>query len=137
MSEHDIADLLRARGVPPTAQRLAVAEYVLTTEDHPSADEVLEHAKQRLPMLSRATVYNTLHLLVDKGLLTELTVPGGRIVYDCNITPHHHFIDEQTGLVHDIPFDAVKVSKLEQLAGFEVREYSVIMRGRRKNRARH
>jgi Fur family iron response transcriptional regulator len=75
--------------------------------------------------------------LVDKGLLTELTVPGGRIVYDCNITPHHHFIDEQTGLVHDIPFDAVRVSKLEQLPGFDVREYTVIMRGRRKGRGRH
>jgi Fe2+ or Zn2+ uptake regulation protein len=135
--DRDIAGLLRAHGVPPTAQRLAVAEYVLATEDHPSADEVLARAKERLPMLSRATVYNTLHLLVDKGLLTELTVAGGRIVYDCNTTPHHHFIDEQTGLVHDIPFEALRVTKVEPLPGFDVREYTVIMRGRRKSRPRH
>jgi len=137
MSEQDIASLLRAHGVPPTAQRLAVAEYVLATEDHPSADEVLARAKERLPMLSRATVYNTLHLLVDKGLLTELTVAGGRIVYDCNITPHHHFIDEQTGLVHDIPFEALRVTKNEPLSGYDIREITVIMRGRKKGRGRH
>jgi Fur family transcriptional regulator, iron response regulator len=134
LSTLEIPALLRGRGIPPTAQRLAVAEYVLTTEDHPSADEVLVRAKERLPMLSRATVYNTLHLLVDKGLLRELTFAGGRIVYDCNVIPHHHFIDEQTGIVHDIPFDAVRVSKLDLPPGFDVREYMVVMRGRKKGR---
>jgi Fe2+ or Zn2+ uptake regulation protein len=137
MNVRDIPSLLRDRGIPPTSQRLAVAEYVLTTEDHPSADEVLARAKQRLPMLSRATVYNTLHLLVDKGLLRELTLAEGRSVYDCNVTPHHHFIDDQSGIIHDVPFDAVRVSRVDQLPGFDVREYTVVMRGRRKGRARH
>ena len=103
MLVRDVAVLLRERGIPPTAQRLAVAEYVLATEEHPSADEVLARVRERLPMLSRATVYNTLHLLVDKGLLQELTLAAGRSVYDCNIAPHHHFIDDQTGIVHDVP----------------------------------
>jgi Fe2+ or Zn2+ uptake regulation protein len=135
VSTREIPALLRGRGIPPTAQRLAVAEYVLTTEDHPSADEVLLHAKERLPMLSRATVYNTLHILVDKGLLRELTFAGGRIVYDCNVSAHHHFIDEQTGVVHDVPFDAVHVSTVNLPPGFDVHEYMVVMRGRRKVRA--
>jgi Fe2+ or Zn2+ uptake regulation protein len=136
MYPRDILELLREHGIPPTAQRMAVAEYVLTTEDHPSADDVLARAKERLPVLSRATVYNTLHLLVDKGLLRELTLDEGRVVYDCNVAPHHHFIDEQTGIIHDVPFDAVRVSRLDQLPGFEVREYTVVMRGRRRGRSR-
>jgi Fe2+ or Zn2+ uptake regulation protein len=138
MLVRDVAALLRERGIPPTAQRLAVAEYVLATEEHPSADEVLARVRERLPMLSRATVYNTLHLLVDKGLLQELTLAAGRSVYDCNIAPHHHFIDDQTGIVHDVPWDALRVSKLDSLVGYDVREYTVVMRGtKRRNRSRH
>lgn len=132
MHGHDVSTLLRDHGIPPTAQRLAVAEYVLDTDQHPSADEVLLHARARLPMLSRATVYNTLHLLVEKGLLQELTLAVGRIVYDCNVGRHHHFIDEETGVIYDVPWDAVRVSKMDHIAGYDVREYSVTMRGSKK-----
>jgi Fe2+ or Zn2+ uptake regulation protein len=132
MTKRDIAKELRDHGIQPSAQRLAVADYVLCTDEHPSAEEVLRRAKGSLPMISRATVYNTLNLLCDKGLLRQLVLAEGKVVFDCNVGKHHHFLDEETGQIHDVPWDAVRVSKVEQLAGFDVREYMVVLRGRRE-----
>jgi Fe2+ or Zn2+ uptake regulation protein len=129
---HDTAELLRAHGIQPSAQRVAVAEYVLHTAEHPSADQVFQRVKDRLPVLSKATVYNTLNLLVEKGLLRQLTLSEGHVVFDPRVEAHHHFIDEESGEIHDVPWSSLRVSSLDSLAGFDVREYQVVLRGRRK-----
>jgi Fur family peroxide stress response transcriptional regulator len=131
--EHLIT-LLREAGVQPTPQRLAVARYVLATTSHPTADEVLERARRECPTLSRATVYNTLNRLSEKGLVRPQTVKEGVIVFDARVEKHHHFIDEETGEIYDVPWDALVVSGEERLRGFQVKEYQVVMRGRRRRR---
>jgi Fur family iron response transcriptional regulator len=123
---------LAAYGIQPTPQRIAVAEYVLTTVNHPTADEVWMHVRERCPTLSRATVYNTLNLFAEKGLLRTQSLKEGVVVFDPHVAPHHHFIDEETGTVLDIPWDAVKVTGEKSLRGLEVREYQVVLRGRRR-----
>ena len=141
--KRDLSEILRAHGIQPSAQRLAVAAYVLDTDAHPSAEDVLQHAKAKMPTLSRATVYNTLNLFAEKGLVRELVLAEGKSVFDCNLTQHHHFIDETTGAIHDVPWDAVRVSHVDRLSGYEVKEYMVVMRGTRTHggkggkRARH
>jgi Fe2+ or Zn2+ uptake regulation protein len=122
---------LRKSGIQPSAQRVAVAEYVLSTDAHPTAEQVWAVVRARLPEISRATVYNTLNLLVRKGLLRQVQLAEGRIGFDPNLAPHHHFIDDATGLVHDVPWDALEVRRVEALRGLEVREYQVVLRGRR------
>jgi Fe2+ or Zn2+ uptake regulation protein len=129
MTRPALASLLTDHGIQPSAQRLAVAEYVLDTDAHPSADRVFAEVRSRIPMISRATVYNTLHLLVEKGLLRQLALAEGRVVFDPHVAPHHHFIDEETGTIHDIPWEALAVQRVESLKGFKVREYQVILRG--------
>lgn len=127
----EVADTLRAAGIQPSAQRLAVADYVLTTDQHPSADQVLARVQSRFPMLSRATVYNTLHLFVDKGILRELVLAEGRVVFDPRLEPHHHFIDDDTGAIEDVPWSAVRVGDVSGLTGYDIREYMVVLRGRK------
>jgi Fe2+ or Zn2+ uptake regulation protein len=131
----ELIERLKEAGVQPSAQRLAVAEYVLDTEQHPSADQVLEQVQRALPMLSRATVYNTLNLFVEKGLLRQLVLAEGRVVFDPRLEPHHHFIDDETGEIEDVPWAAVKVGDVS-LKGYEVREYMVVMRGRKVRKRR-
>jgi Fe2+ or Zn2+ uptake regulation protein len=121
---------LREHGIQPSAQRVAVAQYALTTEEHPSADQVWEKVKQTFPMLSRATVYNTLNLFVEKGLLQALVIAEGRVVFDPKIERHHHFVDDDTGTIHDIPWETLEVKNVQGLHGFEVREYQVVLHGR-------
>ncbi|WP_394849026.1 transcriptional repressor [Pendulispora brunnea] len=127
----DVVDVLRDHGIQPSAQRVAVAKYVLRTEEHPSADQVWHNVRSGFPMLSRATVYNTLNLFVEKGLLREFILAEGRLVYDPKTEPHHHFIDDVTGKIHDVPWDAVQVSDVRKLPGFAVRDYQVVMRGQK------
>lgn len=126
----DVVSKLRENGVQPSAQRVAIAEYVLATDAHPSADQVWTVVREKFPVVSRATVYNTLHLFVEKGLLRELVLAPGRVVYDPRTDAHHHLIEETSGRIHDIPWDAVQVPRIERVPGFEVHEYQVVMRGR-------
>jgi Fe2+ or Zn2+ uptake regulation protein len=125
------AERLRKHGIQPSAQRVAVAEYVLATDAHPSAERVWAEVRVHLPAISRATVYNTLNLLVRKGLLRQIQLAEGKVGFDPNLQPHHHFIDEATGVVLDVPWDALEVRRVEALRGLEVREYQVVLRGRR------
>ena len=135
MNAQELDRTLRQQGIRPSAQRLAIAGYVLATGEHPSADTVWHNVKPLLPMVSRATVYNTLRLLVDRGLLRELAICPGAVVYDANMAPHHHFIDDGSGAVRDLPWQSLFVERVAELAEFDVREYSVVLRGRRRSSA--
>jgi Fe2+ or Zn2+ uptake regulation protein len=130
MESPDVLRMLREAGIQPSAQRLAVGAFVLDTCSHPSADQVLAAVKPSQPSLSRATVYNTLHLFAQRGLLQELLIAEGRVVFDPKIDPHHHFVDDDTGEIADVAFDAVDVVQ-KNIDGLDVRDVQVVLRGRR------
>ncbi len=130
------AEILRRHGINPSAQRVAVAQHVLKASDHPSADEVLSRVRAQFPMISRGTIYNTLHLFVAKGLLRQLVLTEGCVVYDPNVERHHHFIDEKTGAIHDVPWESLRVEGIEAVKGFDVSDYQVVMSGRSRKRER-
>ena len=130
----DELSILTEHGINPSAQRVAVARYVLYTDEHPSADEVWSRVREHFPHVSRATIYNTLNLFVEKGLLRQFVLTEGRVVFDPKTDNHHHFIDVDSGKIHDVPWDAVHVSDVAKLEGFEVREYQVVMRGRKRGK---
>ena len=134
--KRDPAELLRTHGIQPSAQRIVIARYILFTDEHPSADKVWARVRKGFPMISRATVYNTLNLFVKKGLLREQHLAPDSIVFDPRTDAHHHFVDEASGRIYDIDWDKVRVSNTGSIAGFEVRDYQVVMRGRKKRRAR-
>ena len=124
---------LKAYAIQPTAQRLAIAATVLHTDRHPSADEVFETVNREFPTVSRATVYNTLNLFVEKGLCRTLTLREGRIVYDPNMAPHHHLLDEESGRIYDLPWDALEVTLNTPIEGFDVTTMEVVVRANRRN----
>jgi Fe2+ or Zn2+ uptake regulation protein len=125
----DTSITLRDSGIQPSAQRVAVGDYVLHTGEHPSADLVWKRVRERFPWISRATVYNTLNLFVEKGLLQRLNLSEDSVVFDPITETHHHFIDEKSGVIHDVPWDRVQVCNIESLRDFDVHDYQVVMRG--------
>ncbi len=135
MLTEKVIALLREHGIQPTPQRIAVAQGVLGDGTHPSAQRVWERVRRRRPAVSRATVYNTLNLFAAKGLLKVQALSEGTVAFDPHVAPHHHFIDRETGAIFDVPWDAVQVSGQASLAAFEVQEYQVVMRGRKRRRA--
>jgi len=134
MRPDNVVSLLEERGIQPSAHRVAVAQYVLTTDEHPSAERVWARVKDRFPMISRATVYNTLNLFVKKELLRELHLSPESVVFDPNMERHHHLIDQDTGRIHDVPWNQVEVRKIAGVADYDVHDYQVVMQGRRKGK---
>ncbi len=133
---NDIVELLTSHGIQPSAHRVAVAQYVLTTHEHPSADRVWARVQERFPMISRATVYNTLNLFVEKKLLRELHLSPDSVVFDPKMDRHHHLIDDDTGTIYDIDWNQVEVRKVDSVANFEVSDYQVVMHGRKRTERR-
>ena len=124
--------VLKELGIQPTAQRVAIAEAVLGNDRHPTADDILVDAQQRCSIVSRATVYNTLNLFVEKGLVRTQILKEGTVVFDPNTRNHHHFIDEEDGSIIDIPWNWLTVQGRQKLADYDIRYYQVILRGRKK-----
>ncbi|MCB9618494.1 MAG: transcriptional repressor [Sandaracinus sp.] len=124
-----LSELLRAHGLSPTDKRLAIARYVLRTDDHPTAERVMAEVRRAHPEVSRATVYATLAAFEAHGLLRRVELGLGHVVLDPKVRSHHHWIDE-TGRVHDLPADSLRVEGLEAL-GVEDPQVEIVVRGRR------
>ena len=125
----DLLHRLRAHGWRMTAQRRVVAEVLDGDHVHLTADEVHARAAARLPEISRATVYNTLHQFTEAGLLREVVVESGRTYFDTNVSDHHHFYFEADGTLSDISGDGIEVHGLpEAPQGSAVSRVEVIVR---------
>lgn len=109
-SQQTIASRLASHGAKPTTQRLKLAELVFERPQHLSAEELLKAARSRGISVSKATVYNTLKLFVECGLLRELVVDRDRVYYDSTVHAHHHFYNVDTGEMIDIPQEAVSLA---------------------------
>ena len=126
-----IAGLLREHGITPTHQRMEIAQVLFERHAHLSADQILAIVNTRHAETSKATVYNTLRLFLEKELVRELIVDPARIVYDPNTMPHHHLYDVVTGRLTDIPAGDIKVLGLPRLPpGVETEGVDIIVRTR-------
>ncbi len=112
LSEEEAAQRLQAYDILPTQQRLQIAQVLLARDQHLSADQVLELVNVGGTGVSKATVYNTLGLFAEKGILREVNVDPSRIFYDTNNSSHHHFYNVDTGELSDIDPGQVPVDQL-------------------------
>ena len=129
LTPREIEERLSGAGVRPTAQRIAIAQFVLCDAKHPTADDVKRWTDKNFPKLSMATVYNTLSALVKAGLLREFRLSHStRVVYDHNVEAHHHFLDEKTGKLYDLSAEEVEV-KVKPGKHAKVRQVEVLLRG--------
>ncbi len=126
----DVIDLLRAAGLRPTRQRLALAKMLFDGHDrHVTAERLHADAQAAAIPVSLATVYNTLHQFTDAGLLREIAVDTAKSYFDTNTSDHHHFFFEDSGELDDIEGDAVELAKLpEAPAGTTIDRIDVVVR---------
>ena len=104
---------LKSNGAKLTHQRMIIFREVAESEEHPNAESVCKAVRKKLPMISLDTVYRTLWMLQDLGLINIL---GGRdrVRFDGNKKPHHHFVCNKCGLMRDFysnEFDRLKIPK--------------------------
>lgn len=127
MSRHDIKTRLAESGILPTAQRMEVAEVLLDKPQHMSADQIIEVLRQGGRRVSKATVYNTLKLFSERGLVRELHIDASRKFYDSTTHPHHHFFHVESGELEDIPAGQIEVRGLPPLPPGTERESIEVM----------
>jgi len=131
LSKKEVSELLRSRGINPTSQRIEIATLLLQRPQHLSAEEIFQELNQECCLVSQATVYNTLRLLVDRGVISELLFSPDRIYYDSNAAPHHHFLDLDTGMIMDL---APACAGPLNLCGLDIQVegVSILIKGRQK-----
>lgn len=127
-----VATLLERHGIRPTQQRVKVAEVLLAAPVHLTAEQLLTTLREAPSRVSKATVYNTLKLFVDHGLVRQIHLDPERCVYDSRIAPHHHFQLVDTGEMQDIDPDALELARMPPLpSGTEIEGVEVVIRVRR------
>ena len=131
MTRDEATALLAERGVLPTAQRIDIALLTLTRPQHLSAEQIIATIRENGLKISKATVYNTLILFREQGLLRTVDVDPTRQFYDSSTSPHHHFYNVDTGELTDIPVESVSLQVGTALpAGTEHAGVDVVVRVR-------
>jgi Fur family iron response transcriptional regulator len=114
-SREAVSELLRAHDITPTHQRMEIAQVLFEKRWHPSADQILAAVNIRYAETSKATVYNTLKLFLERRLVRELIVDPNKVFYDSNTDEHHHFYDIESGEITDIESAGIRIDGLPPL----------------------
>lgn len=125
-----VLEQLKTAGLRPTRQRLALAKLLFEGGDrHVTAELLHAEAEAHRIRVSLATVYNTLHQFTTAGLLREVVVEPGRSYFDTNRHDHHHFFNETSGELTDIPGTEVTLARLPAVPeGRRVTRVDVVIR---------
>ena len=133
LEKSEAAHRLEARGIVPTRQRLQVAAVLFAGPQHLSADQLLRLVNRDGEKVSKATIYNTLGLFVNKGLVREVVVDRAKVFYDSNVSDHYHLYDVDDGTLTDIDREKIVVTGLPRAPGDRVLDgVDVIVRVRRE-----
>ena len=125
-----VKQYLIEKGIKPSVQRIAVMGYLLEHRTHPTVDEIYSALQDRIPTLSKTTVYNTLKLFAEKKAIQSITIDERMVHFDGYRERHAHFLCQSCGKVIDVPLDYdVELPKTEQTKGFADVETHVYHRG--------
>jgi Fur family ferric uptake transcriptional regulator len=114
-----LLEILRERGHRLTPQRIMVLQAIEDSDDHISAEEIYAQAHARYPYMNISTVYRTLELLKELGLVSETDLGGGRLRYHpAGKAQHHHLVCQKCGKVQDIDFSVFQRLHHELMASY-------------------
>jgi len=129
LSSAQILARLHECGIRVTAQRRQIAELLLATAQHLSAEQVTEALARSGQHVAKATIYNTLNLFAAHGLIRQLSIDAARSWFDSNVQSHYHFHDQVSGELTDVALPEVQFSRLPAPpAGMEVAGIDMVIR---------
>ncbi len=132
MNNVRLKNLLREKGIQPSLHRIKILEYLMNTKEHPTADTIYQHLSDYIPTLSKTTVYNTLSVFKEKGLVAELTIDENEVRFDFNTSPHVHFECVKCGRVYDVDMKFEPLNG-KIVDGHQVMEHHIYLKGVCKN----
>ena len=122
----DTATRLRERGINPSVQRIAILNYMETHFTHPTVDIIYNALSTDMPTLSKTTIYNTLTLFAEQGLIMRFTTNDDVMHYDGNALNHTHFKCRKCGHIYDFPLPDIKTPEMD---GYEISDVKLFYYG--------
>lgn len=117
----DTATRLRERGINPSMQRIAILNYMETHYTHPTVDIIYNALGASMPTLSKTTIYNTLTLFAEEGIITRFLTDDDVMHYDANMVNHTHFKCQKCGKIFDFPLPEIKTPEMEDFSVTDVK----------------
>ncbi len=127
LKEDKILTLLKEHDIRPSYQRIQILGYLLEDDNHPTADIIFTNLQTLTPAISRATVYNTLNLFEEKGLVSTMTADKFETRYDLYTDEHGHFVCKLCGGIYN--FDYKYHDAYEELEGFDIEKEEILVKG--------
>jgi len=123
LNRKQTVNILMAHAIRPTRQRVVIGSILLAPGQHLSATQLQGLVNQDSEdVVSKATIYNTVALFTQKGLVNEIIISPANVFYDSNTVHHHHFYNVSTDVLTDIPEKQIIISQLPDLPDGTVTE---------------
>ena len=119
---------LKRKNIHLSYQRSKILEYLTQKQDHPTADQIFIDLQQNISTLSKTTVYNTLRILVDAGLVRVITIEDNEARYDIFTENHGHFKCESCGTIYNFSVDMDSLTSGD-LNNFKINDRNVYFKG--------
>ena len=128
MNKSEITNYLLKNEVKPSLQRLNIYQYLIEKKNHPTVDKIYQDLIHDIPTLSKTTIYNTLKLFVDKGVVMIVNIENNEVRYDADTSSHGHFKCEKCKKIYDIKIDISKLN-LIHLENHTIKEAHLYFKG--------
>ncbi len=123
-----LTGMIKERGIRPSYQRVRILVYLHQQKDHPTADEIYNALKGEISTLSKATVYNTLHVFVEAGMARTIHIDGDEVRYDAILSSHGHFKCDICGTITNFSID-IDQYQSDELDQFKINVRNVYFNG--------
>ena len=124
----NIEKFLKENDIKPSYQRIKIYEYLIIKKNHPTVDKIYQELVIGIPTLSKTTVYNTLKLFVDKGIVIIINIEDNETRFDADVTLHGHFKCKKCEKVYDFNIDKTNLN-LEDIKKFKIEETHIYIKG--------
>lgn len=124
----DVGEFLKNNNIKPSYQRMRIFEYLLGTKEHPTVDMIYKDLVNEIPTLSKTTVYNTLNIFVESGIVSKITIEENETRYDADVSIHGHFKCDKCQKVLDFATD-LKVLDIKALEKYQINQKHLYFRG--------
>lgn len=128
ISDLEVNEQLIKNNIKPSYQRMKILSYVANKLNHPTVEQIFNELVEEIPTLSKTTVYNSINLFIQAGIVKPVNIEDHEIRYDYTLSNHGHFKCIKCGYIYDFPLE-IDVYATAYLTDFEILEKNVYCKG--------
>ncbi len=124
----NVTKFLVENKIKPSYQRMSILEYLIKYKTHPTVDEIHQKLVVEIPTLSKTTVYNTLKLFVEKGIVLLINIEDNETRYDADTSAHGHFKCVKCNKIYDFSFNNADIV-VDELKQYIIQQTHLYIKG--------